>query len=115
MGIRVPVHLREAATAHTLKGWASRQDLSKYFHAIDSFENTLAPFMADGHAPNETLVSLLGLILNENDALADHVIEGAGGALNDEKDWLKVCQAASWVILQEYVRRVERGEWPNEA
>jgi hypothetical protein len=113
--VRVPAHLRELAEELQLRRWVYRSDFDReaYFGTIDGFITTLRTFHPEHHDPtNEELVPLIARVIDTEDLLATHVIDG-GWSIGDADRWFRICTAAAWTVMQRYRLESENGKWPQ--
>lgn len=109
--IKIPPHYRDTAKEIAAKKWfkSKKDDRGAWFARVDKCISMLKAFGEP--VSNKSVASMLAVAVLEEDSLADHVVEKIGASVSDEGAWLKMCTAAAWVILQEYLFAVEKGEW----
>jgi hypothetical protein len=114
MQIRIPAPLQETATTLGLRRWVAHRDFPRdaYFGAIDEFSSVLSRFTPSGDPEPRQLAVLLAVAVDEEGALLTYVLDKATLPISDDATWLKICQAAAWVILQRYNLEVDNGTWP---
>lgn len=113
--VRIPVHLQETAKEIAARTWAKNKDFKQklWFSAIDIFSQQLSAFTQDD-AENDQIVPLIARMVYEERSLAEHVFKETDASISNDEVWLKMCEAAAWVIVQMYRLAVEKGEWPDE-
>ncbi|MCW2599498.1 MAG: hypothetical protein JWM02_1327 [Frankiales bacterium] len=106
MGVRIPVHCADTARVLGLKKWVARREFRKadYAAAIKAFRARLLTFSPDGQVPNEGLVQAIAATLDVEGELEEHVLKTASMEVSDADVWWKICTAAGWVVLQQFVR-----------
>lgn len=111
-GIRVPAHLQDTAKEIGARDWARAKGFprDKWFELVDDFKEKLGKVTGGDTPENKQVVALLAVVVDAEGALVNHVLKLAV-AIADEGVWTKMCTAAAWVVLQEYIAAVEKGEW----
>lgn len=96
--------MQETAKALRLRDWVRQKNFprEKYFAAIGRFETELRAFTPNPEpVPTELLVSMIAAAVDAEGALVTHVLEKSASEITQD-NWLEMCQAAGWAILQLY-------------
>jgi hypothetical protein len=114
----VPAHLQEIAKQLGLRSWVARKGFPReiYFETIDLLKANFARHSA-AEPRDEVLAGCLAYTIDHEGVLLTHVLEAGTYKLSEgdgdpDRRWLKVCQAAAWVVLQAYAKACKDGEWP---
>ena len=97
-----------------LKSWADAYEdqWSTYFKLIDKIYEGFRELKQGTDPTDEQVMEALTWGLQEDDTLTDHVAATRATVLKDEEEWDKITLAAAGTLLQKYVNKVEKGEWP---
>ena len=60
----------------------------------------------------DEIVPVIAQVLDSEGALLEHALHH-GYSLQSDSDWLRVCMAGGWTVVQRYAQAVARGEWPS--
>lgn len=122
--------MQDTAKACALRSWVDRKHfpIDDYCQKIDDADAFLQGSSAaedaattDEHAvaaaeedtvSNDQLVALIAMLLDNEGALVAYCLKHEI-AIMDKENWLRICEAAAWVLLQRYQLRVKKGEWPT--
>ncbi len=90
-----------------------------YFETVDGAKGLLARHKgAEAEEPRDELIAnTVASVLDHEGLLLTYVLKEGTYSLDTEDRemrWLRVCQAAAWVVLQAYERACKAGEWPKE-
>jgi hypothetical protein len=105
------------AQSLALRSWVDGRQFPKdaFFETIDTCKTLLASKHkpADGDDPpsDHALAIMLAGTLDEQGQLLAYALERQTVAFKDEQEWLKVCLAAAWVVLQVYEKACKDGSW----
>lgn len=113
-GIRVPVYLRDTAQTMDSKAWFKGCDKKEYYGLIDEAAARLSKITGDEAADNESLAIIVSGAVNADESHSGHVLQIAS-EIKSPEDWLKICTATAWVILQAYYKDKDKdqGSRPN--
>lgn len=109
MGVRIPAHSLDRAQSLALQGWVSRKEFPRdyYFGVLESCREKLEQ-RADGDfdatASQKPLATMIGAALDDEGALLAHAVKKATIEIKGEEEWLQICIAAGWCVIQLYER-----------
>jgi hypothetical protein len=107
--------MQDTAKTVALRSWIDRKHfpVDDYCQKIDDAREFLMGTAAadDATVSDDQIVAMIAMMLDNEGALVAYCLDN-DVEITDAENWLKICQAAAWVLLQRYELRVKKGEWP---
>lgn len=111
-GIRVPVYLRDTAKTIDSKAWVSRCETKEYFGLVDEAAARMNKLASSSTFDHEAMTLVLTGAIYIDESHADQVLK-IGIEIKSNDEYMKMCTATAWVLLQAYLKAVDEGNWPH--
>lgn len=111
--IRIPTHLQDTAREIGAMKWAKDKRFPRlqWFETITNLQESLAQLTGNSPLEYESLVQMIAIAINVECSLSRHALK-LGIAISSAEVWAKMCTAAAWVLLVEYLGDAAKGVTP---
>jgi hypothetical protein len=113
--VRIPAHSLQRARKLALQSWVKSKQFPKayYMDLVESFREKLKERIPNGESDdsdsNPAAAMMLGGALDSEGALLTHTLEKGTIDISDDGEWLQICIAGGWCVLQLYERDKQDG------
>ena len=113
--VRIPAHSLQRARKLALQSWVKNKQFPRpyYMELVESCRGKLKERMPNGEldetASNPAVAMMLGGALDIEGALLTHAVDKGTIDISDDGEWLQICIAGGWCVLQLYEREKENG------
>lgn len=112
--IRIPAPFLDRAQKLALQSWVKGKQFPRtyYFNLVDDFREKLKERAPDGaldEASNSAVATMIAGALDSEGALLSHAVTEGTIDIQDLIEWLQICIAGGWCVLQLYEREAKDG------
>lgn len=109
--VRAPAHLRSKALEIGAQKWVKARTFRRqeWFKSIDTFIEGLSQLTGTNAIEHQILVNMIAAAIGYEPSLENHVTK-LQVPIEDSNEWAKMCTAAAWVVLSEYLNDLTKRE-----